>query len=194
MGLEVRRIFALAEGSFHIRNIKKATLGTSSKMSQNRTLDKKRWEKGQKHKMMTTMQNVLKGSLSAANIVDIDTSLWTVTVIYWFNGHGFTNIPYTDYLESLTSSYRTCRHLWGLVMLAPLSGCQVGNADVFSHDVGEILPLYWANLTTAVTVGSMVSGAEKIYIIMRYELLYITLQQTFTKIIVLILYSHSYTS
>lgn len=38
MGLEVRRIFALAEGSFHIRNTKKATLGTSNKMSQNRTL------------------------------------------------------------------------------------------------------------------------------------------------------------
>lgn len=38
MGLEVSRIFALAEGSFHIRNTKKATLGTSSKMSQNRTL------------------------------------------------------------------------------------------------------------------------------------------------------------
>lgn len=45
-------------------------------------------------------------------------------------------------------------------MLAPLSGCQVGNADVFSHGVGEILPLYWANLTTAVTVASMVSEAE----------------------------------
>lgn len=38
MGLEVSRIFALAEGSFHIRNTKKATLGTSSKMSQKRTL------------------------------------------------------------------------------------------------------------------------------------------------------------
>lgn len=64
------------------------------------------------------------------------------------------------YLEFPMSSYRTCRHLWGLVMLAPLSGCQVGNADVFSSGVGEILPLYWANLTTAVTVASMVSHPE----------------------------------
>lgn len=38
MGLEVSLIFALAEGNFHIRNTKKATLGTSSKRSQNRTL------------------------------------------------------------------------------------------------------------------------------------------------------------
>lgn len=41
MGLEVSRIFALAEGSFHIRNTKKATLGTRSKMSQKRTLKQK---------------------------------------------------------------------------------------------------------------------------------------------------------
>lgn len=38
MGLEVSLIFALAEGNFHIRKMKKATFGTSSKMSQNRTL------------------------------------------------------------------------------------------------------------------------------------------------------------
>lgn len=38
MGLEVSLIFALAEGNFHIRNMKKATFGTSNKMSQNRTL------------------------------------------------------------------------------------------------------------------------------------------------------------
>ena len=38
MGLEVSRIFALAEGSFHIKNTKKATLGTRSTISQNRTL------------------------------------------------------------------------------------------------------------------------------------------------------------
>lgn len=38
MGLEVSLIFALAEGNFHIKNTKKATLGTSSKRSQNRTL------------------------------------------------------------------------------------------------------------------------------------------------------------
>lgn len=41
MGLEVSRIFALAEGNFHMRNTKKATLGTSSKMSQNRTLGRR---------------------------------------------------------------------------------------------------------------------------------------------------------
>lgn len=38
MGLEVSRIFARADGSFHIRNTMKATLGTSSRMSQKRTL------------------------------------------------------------------------------------------------------------------------------------------------------------
>jgi hypothetical protein len=38
MGLEVSRILALAEGSFHIRNMKKATLGMRSTRSQNRTL------------------------------------------------------------------------------------------------------------------------------------------------------------
>lgn len=38
MGLEVSLILALAEGNFHTRNTKKATFGTSSKMSQNRTL------------------------------------------------------------------------------------------------------------------------------------------------------------
>lgn len=38
MGLEVRRILALAEGSFHIRKIKKATLGTRRSRSQNLTL------------------------------------------------------------------------------------------------------------------------------------------------------------
>lgn len=38
MGLEVTLIFALAEGNFHNRNTKKATLGISSKRSQNRTL------------------------------------------------------------------------------------------------------------------------------------------------------------
>lgn len=42
MGLEVSLIFALAEGNFHNRNTKKATFGTSSKMSQNRTLRKQR--------------------------------------------------------------------------------------------------------------------------------------------------------
>lgn len=41
MGLEVSLIFALAEGNFHIRKMKKATFGTSSKMSQNRTLGRK---------------------------------------------------------------------------------------------------------------------------------------------------------
>ncbi len=46
MGLEVSRIFALAEGSFHIRNTKKATLGTSSKMSQNRTLKQRHRREG----------------------------------------------------------------------------------------------------------------------------------------------------
>lgn len=45
-------------------------------------------------------------------------------------------------------------------MLAPESGFQVGNADVFSRGDGEILPLYWVNLTTAVTVASMVSEPE----------------------------------
>lgn len=54
MGLEVSRIFALAEGSFHIRNMKKATLGTSSKMSQNRTLRQKDEDE------MMTMQNIFK--------------------------------------------------------------------------------------------------------------------------------------
>lgn len=38
MGLEVSLILALAEGNFHTRNTKKATFGTSRKMSQNRTL------------------------------------------------------------------------------------------------------------------------------------------------------------
>lgn len=42
MGLEVSLIFALAEGNFHTRNTKKATFGTSSKMSQKRTLRKQR--------------------------------------------------------------------------------------------------------------------------------------------------------
>lgn len=42
-------------------------------------------------------------------------------------------------------------------MLASVSLCQVGNTDVLSSGVGEMLPLYWANLTTAVTVASMVS-------------------------------------
>lgn len=68
--------------------------------------------------------------------------------------------PPSKYLDSPMSSYRTCRHLWGLLMLASVSGCQVGNADVFSSGEGEILPLYWANLTTAVTVASMVSDPE----------------------------------
>lgn len=45
-------------------------------------------------------------------------------------------------------------------MLVSVSGCQVGYADVFSNGVGEILPLYWANLTTAVTVASMVLEPE----------------------------------
>lgn len=45
-------------------------------------------------------------------------------------------------------------------MLASESGCQVGNADVFSNGEGETLPLYWVNLTTAVTVASMVSDPE----------------------------------
>lgn len=51
-------------------------------------------------------------------------------------------------------------------MLASVSVCQVGNADVFSNGVGEILPLYWANLTTAVTVASMVSHPEDQKLIM----------------------------
>lgn len=38
MGLEVSLIFALAERNFPIRKMKKVTFGTSSKMSQNRTL------------------------------------------------------------------------------------------------------------------------------------------------------------
>lgn len=47
MGLDVSRIFALAEGSFHIKNMKKATLGTNSSRSQNLTLRQKsqRWDK-----------------------------------------------------------------------------------------------------------------------------------------------------
>lgn len=57
MGLEVSRIFALAEGSFHIRKMKKATLGTSSKMSQKRTLRQKdEDDEGE----MRTMKNFLK--------------------------------------------------------------------------------------------------------------------------------------
>lgn len=60
MGLEVSRIFALAEGSFHIRNTKKATLGTSSKMSQNRTLRQRDEREGDHAKL--SAKNVLYSS------------------------------------------------------------------------------------------------------------------------------------
>lgn len=46
-------------------------------------------------------------------------------------------------------------------MLASVSGCQVVKVDVLSSGEGETVPLYWANLSTAVTVGSMVSDPEE---------------------------------
>lgn len=93
-------------------------------------------------------------------------SLLTVGYLFAFRISGAITEQSTFYLEFPMSSYRTCRHLWGLVMLASVSVCQVGNADVFSNGVGEILPLYWANLTTAVTVASMVSHPEDQKLIM----------------------------
>lgn len=46
-------------------------------------------------------------------------------------------------------------------MLASESGCHVGKVEEFCSGVGETLPLYCANLTTAVTVASMVSDPEE---------------------------------
>lgn len=132
MGLEVSLIFALAEGNFHIRKMKKATFGTSSKMSQNRTLRRQH------------------GGLQFCTHL-----------------HSFTTILQSFqtrcYLESPMSSYRTCRHRWGLVMLDWGSGCHVGRADVFSRGEGETLLLYGANRTAEVTVANMVSEPKDIH-------------------------------
>lgn len=83
MGLEVSLILALAEGNFHTRNTKKATFGTSSKMSQNRTL----------RRQSTLLYPFYIGGnakLPAAS-------------------HGIT-LYERCYLEFSMSSYRTCRH------------------------------------------------------------------------------------
>lgn len=68
-----------------------------------------------------------------------------------------------SYLESPISSYRTCRHRWGLVTLDWGSGCHVGSVDVFSSGEGETLPLYEVNLTAEVTVANMVSDPNPKY-------------------------------
>lgn len=132
MGLEVSLIFALAEGNFHIRKMKKATFGTSSEMSQKRTLRRQH------------------GSLQFC------------THLHRF-GTILQSFQTRCYLESPMSSYRTCRHRWGLVILDWGSGCHVGSADVFSRGEGETLPLYDANLTAEVTVANMVSEPKGRY-------------------------------
>lgn len=83
MGLEVSLILALAEGIFHTRNTKKATFGTSSKMSQIRTL---------RRQSTLSYPFYICGNaiLSAAS-------------------HGIT-LYKRCYLEFSMSSYRTCRH------------------------------------------------------------------------------------
>lgn len=176
MGLEVRRIFALAEGSFHIRKTKKATLGTSSKMSQNRTLRQR--DDCKLSKWTLICSSYCQSTDILCSLSDFQFEQWVIYFYFVFLAlshisqilkqrmfyslfQGFKPFlqKYT-YLESPMSSYRTCRHLWGLVMLASVSGCQVENVDVFSNGEGEILPLYWVNLTTAVTVASIVSYPE----------------------------------
>lgn len=84
--------------------------------------------------------------------------IWSSFCTPLHNFKDLNNFFQNTYLEFPTSSYKTWRHLWGLVMLLSVSGCQVGKADVFSSGVGVTLLLYWANLTTAVTVASMVSN------------------------------------
>lgn len=146
MGLEVSRIFALADGSFHIKNTKNATFGTSRKMSQNRTL---------KH---------------ASNIT-------TAFSVFKTQKDVLLKCKYS-HLESPMSSYRTCRHLWGLLMLE--SGGQVGCVEVLSKDAGEAVALPWVILTTAVTVASMVSTPEggKVWLCLVFQMEFKWIQWT----------------
>lgn len=90
MGLEVSLILALAEGNFHTRNTKKATFGTSSKMSQNRTL--------RRQSMLLYAFDICGNAIMSAA------------------SHGIT-LCKRCYLEFSMSSYRTCRHRCGLEML-----------------------------------------------------------------------------